>query len=114
MGEIPGAGDRRDATVVHDGRPARAGEHATQSFLRSSTFLSGWFLLYFAIRQVTMFGQLYVFSVSEIGKTMAAVQRYIVDRGQRPGRSVAGRILGQAYLAIGLVALGFVVLALCP
>jgi hypothetical protein len=36
-----------------------------------STFLSGWFLLYFLIRQVAMFGQLYVFSALQLGKTMA-------------------------------------------
>jgi len=36
-----------------------------------TTFLSGWFFLYFLIRTVAMFGQLYVFTAIELGKTMA-------------------------------------------
>jgi hypothetical protein len=36
-----------------------------------STFLSWWFLVYFLIRQVAMFGQLYALSALQIGKTMA-------------------------------------------
>ena len=35
------------------------------------TFLSGWFLVYFFIRIIAMFGQLYVFTAIELGKTMA-------------------------------------------
>lgn len=36
-----------------------------------STFLSWWFLAYFTLRQIAMFGQLYVFTQLEVGKTMA-------------------------------------------
>ena len=36
-----------------------------------STFISWWFLTYFVIRQFAMFGQLYVFSQLQVGKTMA-------------------------------------------
>ena len=35
------------------------------------SFLSFWFLGYFLIRTVAMFGQLYVFSKIELGQTMA-------------------------------------------
>lgn len=36
-----------------------------------STFLHPWFIFYFFIRQVAMFGQLYVFSEVPLGKTAA-------------------------------------------
>jgi len=79
-----------------------------------STFLNWWFLLYFAIRQVAMFGQLYVFSVLQIGKTMALFSATSLIVVNVLGVLLLGEILSvQAYLAIGLVALGFVVLALC-
>jgi uncharacterized membrane protein len=80
-----------------------------------STFLSWWFLLYFTIRQVAMFGQLYVFSVLQIGKTMALFSATSLIVVNILGVLLLGEILSvQTYLAIGLVVLGFVVLALCP
>jgi hypothetical protein len=36
-----------------------------------STFISFWFLAYFTIRTIAMFGQLYVFTNIQLGKTMA-------------------------------------------
>ena len=36
-----------------------------------ATFFTGWFLVYFIIRQIAMFGQLYVFAYVPLGKTMA-------------------------------------------
>ncbi|MCX5644343.1 MAG: hypothetical protein NTZ17_06620 [Phycisphaerae bacterium] len=80
-----------------------------------STFLSWWFLLYFLIRQVAMFGQLYVFSALQLGKTMALFGATSIVVVNVLGILVLGEILSvQAYLAIGLVVLGFVVLALSP
>jgi multidrug transporter EmrE-like cation transporter len=80
-----------------------------------STFLSGWFLLYFLIRQVAMFGQLYVFSTLQLGKTMAFFSATSLVVVNVLGILLLGEILSvQAYLAIGLVLLGFVVLALSP
>jgi hypothetical protein len=38
---------------------------------RVAAFLTWWFLLYQLIRQVAMFGQLYIFANVELGKTMA-------------------------------------------
>jgi len=35
-----------------------------------STFLSGWFLVYFILRLIAMFGQLYVFTAINLGRTM--------------------------------------------
>jgi multidrug transporter EmrE-like cation transporter len=36
-----------------------------------ATFVAPWFLVYFLLRQVAMFGQLYVFAHLELGKTVA-------------------------------------------
>ena len=78
-----------------------------------STFVSGWFLLYFVIRQIAMFGQLYVFSALQLGKTMALFGATSIIVVNALGILLLGEILSlQAYAAIGLVALGFVVLAL--
>jgi uncharacterized membrane protein len=80
-----------------------------------STFLSGWFLLYFLIRQVAMFGQLYVFSALQLGKTMAFFGATSLVLVNALGILVLGEILSvQAYAAIGLVVLGFLVLSLSP
>ncbi len=77
-----------------------------------STFLSWWFLLYFLIRQVAMFGQLYVFSALQIGKTMALFSAMSIVLVNVLGFLFLGEILSlQAYLAIGLVVLAFVVLS---
>lgn len=78
----------------------------------ASTFLSWWFLLYFLIRQVAMFGQLYVFSALQIGKTMALFSATSIVLVNVLGFLFLGEILSlQAYLAIGLVVLAFGVLS---
>jgi uncharacterized membrane protein len=80
-----------------------------------STFLSWWFLLYFLIRQVAMFGQLYVFSALQLGRTMALFGATSIVVVNVLGILVLGEILSiQAYLAIGLVVLGFLVLSMSP
>jgi uncharacterized membrane protein len=80
-----------------------------------STFLSGWFVLYFLIRQIAMFGQLYVFSALQLGKTMALFGATSLVVVNVLGVLVLGEILSiQAYLAIGLVVLGFIVLSMSP
>lgn len=43
---------------------------STQGF-KLGTFLSLWFLVYMILRTVATFGQLYVFSSMELGRTMA-------------------------------------------
>jgi uncharacterized membrane protein len=79
-----------------------------------STFLSWWFVLYFTIRQIAMLGQLYVFSVLQIGKTMALFSATSLIVVNILGVLLLGEILSvQTYIAIGLVVLGFIVLALC-
>jgi uncharacterized membrane protein len=86
-----------------------------QSPCALSTFLSGWFLLYFLIRQAAMFGQLYVFSALQLGKTMAFFGATSIVVVNTLGVLLLGEVLSlQAYLAIGLVVLGFLVLAASP
>ena len=41
------------------------------SGFKLSTFIAWWFLVYVAVRCVATFGQLFVFSNMEVGKTMA-------------------------------------------
>ena len=42
-----------------------------QSGFKVSSFISSWFVTYALIRTVATFGQLYIFSSLEVGKTMA-------------------------------------------
>jgi multidrug transporter EmrE-like cation transporter len=80
-----------------------------------STFLSWWFLLYFLIRQVAMFGQLYVFATLQLGKTMALFGATSMVAVNLLGILLLGEVLSvQAYLALALVVLGFVVMATSP
>ena len=80
-----------------------------------STFLSGWFLLYFLIRQVAMFGQLYVFSSMQVGKTMALFSAASIILVNILGVLLLGEVLSvPTYLAVAMVVLAFVILALSP
>jgi len=45
--------------------------YMTKHGFHTASFLMPWFLWYQLIRQVAMFGQLYVFAVMPLGKTMA-------------------------------------------
>lgn len=41
------------------------------SGFKTATFLSWWFLVYAAIRTIATFGQLFIFTQMEVGRTMA-------------------------------------------
>jgi uncharacterized membrane protein len=80
-----------------------------------STFFNWWFVIYFTIRQIAMFGQLYVFSVLQVGRSMALFSATSLIVVNILGVLLLGEILSvQTYLAIGLVVLAFIVLAICP
>ena len=80
-----------------------------------STFLRWWFAAYFLIRQVAMFGQLYVFSALQLGKTMALFGATSIVVVNVLGVLLLGEILStQAYLAIALVVFAFVLLSMSP
>lgn len=81
----------------------------------ASTFLSWWFLVYFLIRQLATFGQLYVLSAMQVGKTMALFAATSLVLVNLLGVLLLGEVLSiQTYTAIGLVVLAFIVLSLCP
>ena len=86
--------------------------HMRHKPLAISTFLSGWFLIYFVSRQVATVGQLYVFSSLPIGKTMALFGAVSIVVVNIMGFLLLGEVLGAgAYIAIALAILAFVVLA---
>ncbi len=77
-----------------------------------ATFLSGWFIVYFLLRQVAMFGQLYVFSALPIGKMMAMFGAVSIVVVNVLGFFLLGEVLSvRAYAAIALGVLAFVILA---
>ncbi len=78
-----------------------------------ATFLSWWFLIYFALRQVAMFGQLYVLSAFQLGKTMVLFSATSIVLVNILGVLLLGEVLSlRAYLAIGLVVFAFVLLSM--
>ena len=78
-----------------------------------ATFLKAWFLVYFVIRQIAMFGQLYVFSTLQVGKTMALFSATSLVLVNVLGVLLLGEVLSaRAYVAIAMVVLAFVVLSL--
>ena len=80
-----------------------------------STFISWWFLTYFIIRQVAMFGQLYVFSALQVGKTMALFGATSIMIVNVLGILLLGELLSwQAYVGVAIAVLAFVVLAFSP
>jgi len=77
------------------------------------TFLSSWFLIYFLIRIIAMFGQLYVFTVIELGKTMALFGAFSIILANVLGLLVLKEILSPgAYIGVSLAVIAFIVLAL--
>jgi len=79
------------------------------------TFLNWWFLAYFLIRQVAMFGQLYVLSAMQVGRTMALFSATSLVVVNVLGILLLGEVLStQAYLAIALVVFAFILLSVSP
>ena len=78
-----------------------------------ATFLSGWFLAYFSIRIIAMFGQLYVFTAIDLGKTMALFGATSIVLANLLGFLVLKEVLSPGvYIGVTLAAIAFVVLAL--
>ncbi|VAW32684.1 hypothetical protein MNBD_CPR01-542 [hydrothermal vent metagenome] len=78
-----------------------------------ATFLSGWFLSYFLIRTIAMFGQLYIFTAIELGKTMALFGAASIILANILGFLVLKEVLSTgAYIGITLAVIAFMVLAL--
>ena len=78
-----------------------------------ATFVTWWFLLYFIIRQVAMFAQLYVFAGVELGKSMAMFGAVSIALSNLLGFLLLGEILGvAAYVGVALAISAFLVLTL--
>jgi len=77
-----------------------------------STFFHPWFLAYFLVRQVAMFGQLYVFSQVPLGKTAAMFGATSLVISNLLGFLFLREILSTvAYLGVGLAITAVLVLA---
>ena len=78
-----------------------------------ASFFSGWFLFYFLIRNLAMFGQLYVFSKIELGHTMALFGAVSIIMANGLGFLFFKEALSlPVYVGVTLAVLAFVVLAL--
>jgi len=80
---------------------------------RLSTFLTGWFLLYQVLRQVAMFGQLYLFAHVPLGKMMALLAAMSILLSNLLGWLFLGEVLsGPAYIGVMLAVAAVLVMAL--
>lgn len=78
-----------------------------------STFISLWFLGYFLIRIIAMFGQLYVFTNVELGKTMALFGATSIILSNILGFLLLKEVLSPtSYFGVSLAVLAFFILAI--
>lgn len=78
-----------------------------------ATFFSVWFLIYFLIRMIAMFGQLYIFTEIELGKTMALFGAVSIMLANILGFLVLKEVLSPgAYIGISFAIIAFIILAL--
>jgi multidrug transporter EmrE-like cation transporter len=78
-----------------------------------TTFLTWWFVLYFTLRTVAMFGQLFVLATVPIGRSMALFGATSIALVNVLGVLLLGEVLDlRAYAGVSLAVLAFVVMAL--
>ena len=78
-----------------------------------SAFISLWFLIYMVVRQVATFGQLYVFTNIQLGKTMAMLGAISIVLSNIFGFLYLGeKISFISYMGIFLAILAFMIMAL--
>ena len=79
----------------------------------AQSFFSGWFLLYFLLRNIAMFGQLYVFSKIELGHTMALFGAVSIILANGLGYLFFREVLStQVYIGVILAIIAFVILSM--
>jgi drug/metabolite transporter superfamily protein YnfA len=84
---------------------------STQGFTLAN-LLRPWFLVYFAIRTVATFGQLYIFATMNLGKTMALFGAVSIMISNAFSILVLGHMLSPlGYVGVSLAVLTFLVLA---
>ena len=87
--------------------------YMTRLGFTASAFISLWFLAYLVIRTVATFGQLYVFSSIDLGKTMALFGAVSIILANALGLLVLKEVLSPtAYIGVTLAVIAFIVLSL--
>ena len=82
---------------------------------KAASFLSFWFLAYWLLRQLAMFGQLYVLSSFELGRTMALFGAASIVLSNVLGFLLLRETLSlPVYVGVSLAILAFLSLALLP
>jgi hypothetical protein len=77
-----------------------------------TAFFSTWFLIYFVIRTVAMFGQLYIFTTVELGKTMALFGAVSIILSNLLGFLILKEVLPVGvYIGVSFAVLAFLILA---
>ena len=78
-----------------------------------ASFLSLWFLIFFIIKIIAIFGQLYVFTTIELGKTMALFGATSIILSNIFGILLLKEILSiKAYLGVIFAVFAFFILAI--
>ncbi len=90
-----------------------ARHYMERSGFKAAAFLSIWFLIYMLIRTFATFGQLYVFSNVELGKTVALFGAVSIILANILGFLVLKEMLSPAaYIGVTLAVIAFIVLAI--
>lgn len=77
-----------------------------------SAFFSTWFIFYSIIRTVAMFGQLYIFTSIELGKTMALFGAISIVLSNLLGLLVLKEVLSiGVYIGVSFAVAAFIILA---
>ncbi len=77
-----------------------------------SAFLSAWFIIYFLIRTIAMFGQLYIFTTIELGKTMALFGAVSIILSNLLGFLILKEVLPIGiYVGVSFAVVAFLILA---
>ena len=85
----------------------------TKYGFKFSTFFSIWFIFYFLIRNIAMFGQLYVFTSTELGKTMALFGAISIVLSNLLGFLILKEVLPiGVYVGVSFAIAAFLILAI--
>jgi multidrug transporter EmrE-like cation transporter len=78
----------------------------------AAAFLSWWFAIYFILRTIAMFGQLYVFTTMPLGKTMALFGAVSILLSNALGLLLLREVLSPTtYVGVTIAIVAFVILA---
>jgi multidrug transporter EmrE-like cation transporter len=78
----------------------------------AAAFLSWWFAVYFILRTIAMFGQLYVFTTMPLGKTMALFGAVSILLSNALGLLLLREVLSPTtYVGVTIAIVAFVILA---